>query len=143
MRWDVSVWAVIALALYGLEVLAPGAFMLWLAFAATAMIPIVWLFPGLALLLQAVLFLVLAFASVQIYRKWFRNRKQRSDQPMLNKRAEQLIGRVVPLSEPIVRGTGRVQIADAFWTVAGPDLPAGAEVRVLAVDGMTLIVEAA
>ena len=143
MRWDVSVWAVIALALYGLEVLAPGAFMLWLAFAASAMVAIVWLFPSMSLLVQASLFLVLAFASVQAYRRWFRNRKQHSDQPMLNKRAEQLVGRVVPLQTAIVGGSGRVQIADAFWTVTGPDLPAGAEVRVVATDGMTLSVEAA
>jgi hypothetical protein len=44
----------------------------------------------------------------------------------------------VPLSTPIVAGRGRVQIADAFWDVEGPDLPAGARVRVIGVRGMTL-----
>jgi membrane protein implicated in regulation of membrane protease activity len=36
---------------------------------------------------------------------------------------------------------GRVQIADAFWVVEGPELPAGTPVRVVAVDGMTLKVQ--
>jgi membrane protein implicated in regulation of membrane protease activity len=50
---------------------------------------------------------------------------------------------VVPLERGIVDGRGRVQIADAFWEVAGPELPAGAHVRVTGADGMTLTVEAA
>ena len=62
---------------------------------------------------------------------------------MLNRRAEQLVGRVVPLERAIVNGEGRVQIADAFWDVTGPDAPAGTAVRVIAVDGMTLRVRPA
>ena len=30
---------------------------------------------------------------------------------------------------------------DAYWTVAGPDLPAGTSVRIIDADAMTLIVE--
>jgi len=61
----------------------------------------------------------------------------------LNRRAEQLVGRVVALDQPIVAGTGRAKVDDAFWVVAGPDLPAGTPVRVVAVDGMTLKVQQA
>jgi membrane protein implicated in regulation of membrane protease activity len=50
---------------------------------------------------------------------------------------------VVPLERAIVNGHGRVQIADAYWDVVGPDLPAGTPVRVLSADGMTLRVGAA
>jgi ribonuclease HI len=42
-----------------------------------------------------------------------------------NRRADQLVGRVVPLERAIVNGLGRVQIADAYWDVRGPELPAG------------------
>ena len=72
MRWDVFAWAVFALVLFALEVMAPGAFMLWLAFAASAVLVIVWAVPGLSFLLQAVLFVVLGVVSILIYRKWFR-----------------------------------------------------------------------
>ena len=33
------------------------------------------------------------------------------------------------------------KVDDAFWVVSGPDLPAGALVRIVAVDGMTLQVQ--
>lgn len=142
LRFDVAAWAVFALVLFGLEVLAPGAFMLWLAFAASAVMIVVWLIPGLSFLLQAILFVVLGLVSIQVYRTWFRRDEPESDQPALNRRAAQLIGQIVPLVSPIERGTGRVQIADAYWTVRGPDLPAGASVRIVGADGMTLQVEA-
>lgn len=142
MRLDVFAWTVAALLLFALEVMVPGAFMLWLAFAASAMLVIVWLMPGLSFLLQAVLFVVLGFASIMAYRKWYRGNEVVSDKPALNRRTAQLVGRVVSLERAIERGTGRVQIADAYWTVTGPELPAGSSVRVIGADGMTLVVEA-
>ncbi len=142
LRWDVFGWTVFALLLFGMEVLAPGAFMLWLAFAASLMVAIVWLIPGLSFLVQAVLFVVLGFISILIYRKWYRGQEVVSDQLALNRRTAQLVGRIVPLDRAIERGTGRVQIADAYWEVSGPDLPAGASVRIIGAEGMTLTVEA-
>jgi membrane protein implicated in regulation of membrane protease activity len=62
---------------------------------------------------------------------------------MLNRRAAQLVGRVVPLERGIVNGRGRVQIADALWDVSGPELPTGAPVRIIGVEGMNLQVEVA
>ncbi len=143
MRGDVFFWAVVALLLVAAEVMAPGAFMLWLGFAAAAMFVLAWLVPGLPIVLQAVLFVVLGFTSILAYRKWLQRRQEpESDQPALNRRAAQLIGRIVPLDRAIERGTGRVQIADAYWEVSGPDLPIGASVRIVGADGMTLRVEA-
>jgi len=141
--WQVVTWAAVALLLFAAEALVPGAFMLWLGLAATAVFLIGLAFPELSPLVQVALFVVLSFISIQVYRRWFRGREPQSDQPMLNRRADQLIGRVVPLDRAIVNGVGRVQIADAYWDVAGPDLPTGSVVRVLATDGMTLRVELA
>ncbi|MCY1462708.1 Inner membrane protein YbbJ [compost metagenome] len=95
------------------------------------------------MLLQVILFVVLSFVSIQIYRTWFRKRGRESEQPLLNRRAEQLVGRVVVLEQAIADGIGRAKIDDAFWVVAGPDLPSGSRVRVVAVDGMTLKVQQA
>ena len=141
MRWDVFIWAAFALLLIAAEVLAPGAFMLWLGMAAAVVFLLVWLLPGVPLLLQVAAFVVLSIVSIQIYRRWFRKREPRSDQPALNRRTAALIGRVVTLETAIVEGRGRVQIADAFWDVAGPDLPVGAQVKVVGGDTMILQVE--
>jgi hypothetical protein len=143
MRWDVFAWAALALLLFAAEAMAPGAFMLWLGFAAVAVFAVVLLVPGIPLLAQAAVFVVLSFVSIQVYRRWFRNRAPRTDQPNLNRRAEGLVGRAVPLQQGIVNGRGRVQIADAYWDVSGPDLPAGTVVRVVAAHGMTLEVREA
>ena len=45
--------------------------------------------------------------------------------------------------EGIVDGRGRLKIGDAFWRAEGPDLPQGTRVRVVAVDGTAVQVEAA
>ena len=144
MRWDIFTWAAAALLLFAAEALAPGAFMLWLGFAAVAVFAIVLLLPGMIPpLAQVAIFIALSFVSIQVYRKWFRGRERQSDQPALNRRTAALIGRVVPLERGIVNGRGRVQIADAYWDVSGPELPAGASVRIVGADAMTLQVEAA
>ena len=142
MRWDVFAWGVAALLLFAAEALAPGAFMLWLGFAAAVVFLGVLLIPGTTLLMQAVAFVVLSVISIQVYRTWFRGKQRASDQQLLNRRVAQLVGRVVPLERGIVNGRGRVQIADALWDVVGPELPTGAPVRIVGADGMTLRVEA-
>ena len=142
-NWETVTWAVVALLLFAAEAMAPGAFMLWLGFAAAAVFAIVLVIPGLSVLAQVTAFVVLSFVSIQVYRTWFRGREPRSDQPALNRRAEALVGRVVPLEQAIVNGHGRVQIADAYWDVTGPELPAGTAVRIVAARGMSLLVQQA
>ncbi len=143
MRWDVVSWAAITLLLFAAEAMAPGAFMLWMGFAAMVVFVGVLVVPDISLLTQVAAFVVLSFISIQIYRHWFRKHEPQSDRPHLNQRANTLVGHVTPLDQAIVNGRGRVQIADAFWVVEGADLPAGTPVRVVAVDGMMLKVQQA
>lgn len=136
-------WAVALLLIVG-EILAPGVFMLWLGIAAAVMGAILLLTgAGMSYLWQAVVFGVLAFISVGVYWKFLRGNERASDQPLLNRKSAQLVGRVVPLLEPIVNGRGRVQIGDAYWTVRGSDAPAGTRVLIHAIDGMDLEVRPA
>ena len=102
---------------------------------------IVWAFPGTPPLWQAVAFVALSLVSIGVYVKLIRGRPVAPDQPLLNKRGDQLVGRVLPLHEAIVNGQGRVKFGDALWTVEGPDLPAGTSVRVVGASSMTLRVE--
>ena len=143
MRVDVIVWAALALLLIAAETLAPGAFLLWMGLAAAAVFLGVLLVPGIPVLAQVAAFVVLSFVSIQVYRKWFRKAARASDQPLLNRRAEQAIGLVAPLEQAIVGGRGRIKLGDAFWVVEGPELPAGTAVRVVAVNGMVLKVQEA
>ena len=142
MRWEVMGWGALALLLFAAEALAPGAFMLWIGIGAAAVFVLVAVFRDIPLLWQVVAFVLLSFVSIQCYRRWGRSRARPSDAPLLNRRTEQLIGRVVALQQGIVDGHGRVSIDDASWQVSGPELPAGAWVRVLSVQGTVLVVEA-
>ena len=143
LRWDVVSWGAIALLLMAAETLVPGAFMLWMGFAAAAVFVIVLFVPGLSILAQVALFVGLSFVAILVYRRWFRGRERQSDHPTLNRRASQHVGRVVTLEQPIVAGRGRVKIGDAFWIVEGPDLAAGTSVRIVGTDGVNLHVDAA
>lgn len=56
-----------------------------------------------------------------------------------------MIGRCVLLDQAIHDGRGHAKVDDAFpfQVVAGPDLPAGTPVRIVGVDGITLLVQPA
>lgn len=142
MRMELIVWACVSLALIALETLAPGVFMLWLGLAAAAVFAILLVVP-LPVVWQAVAFIVLSFVSIVIYIKFFRGTERESDQPLLNRRSEQLVGQVYVLEQAIVDGRGRLKIGDAFWTAEGPDLAQGTRVRVVAARNMSLQVTAA
>ena len=136
-------WWGVALALFAAEAMLPGSFMLWLGFAAvgTALVDLVVPMSDPA---QWMLFAVLSLVSVGAgwqYKKT--HPKGASDQPLLNRRGAQLVGQVFVLESAIVDGRGRLKIGDAFWTAHGPDLPAGARVRVLAAEAGSLTVEPA
>ncbi len=136
-------WLGLGLILIAAEVVAPGAFLLWMGIAAVVVALLVFVLPGLSLLAQVVLFVVLSVSAVLAYRKWFRKREEPSDRPLLNQRGLQMIGRTADLDQAIADGRGRIKLDDAFWVVEGPDLPAGTRVRVVAIDGMTLKVQQA
>ena len=137
-------WWIFALVLIGAELLVPGYFMIWIGFAAAALGIVTFFVPELSFLVQAVLFAVLALVSCVVYWRFVRKVvDESSDQPLLNRRAEQFIGRRYTLDTAIVGGKGKVRIGDSPWLAEGPDLPAGTEVEVIAVSGTTIKVRAA
>ncbi|MBW8369199.1 MAG: NfeD family protein [Arenimonas sp.] len=138
MRVELMVWGGLALLLIAAETLAPGVFMLWLGLAAAVVFVLLLVFPDLPPIGQAIAFVSLGFAAIAIYMRFFRNKERPSDQPLLNRRGEQLVGQVYVLDQAIVDGRGRVKIGDAFWTVEGEDLPQGARVRVVSAHNMSL-----
>jgi membrane protein implicated in regulation of membrane protease activity len=74
---------------------------------------------------------------------WARQAGSKTDEPHLNQRAAQLVGRVLVLTEAIQGGRGRVRVGDTLWQVEGPDLPRGTKVKVAAAKATLLQVERA
>jgi hypothetical protein len=143
MNTEAIVWGCLAFGLIALEVMAPGVFMLWLGFAAGAMMVIVLVFPEqISMLWQAIGFALISMALIPAYRHFLGGIATPSDKPLLNRRSVQLVGHVYPLETAIVSGRGQIKVGDALWTVVGADLPAGTRVRVTSADAMILEVVA-
>jgi membrane protein implicated in regulation of membrane protease activity len=85
---------------------------------------------------------VLALAFAMIGRRISASSSE-SDQPMLNRRVEGLVGRTATLEDPISEGKGRIRLDDTTWIVQGPDLPAGTRVRITTAQAGGLTVERA
>ncbi|HVY49980.1 MAG TPA: NfeD family protein [Devosia sp.] len=134
-------WFVVGLVLLALELVVPGGYFLWLGAAGLAT-GILAFIPGITWPWQFTVFGVLALAIVIGWTLITRNRRPKSDNPFLNRRAERFIGHEAVIEEPIKDGFGRLALGDGVWRIAGPDLPAGRKVRVVGADGAVLKVEA-
>jgi membrane protein implicated in regulation of membrane protease activity len=132
-------WIILGVLLFGLELLAPGIFFVWLGIAAV-LTGLADGMLGLSWQASALLFAVLCVLAVVAGRR-LTGPYAREEASHLNQRGEALVGRTFTLDAPIARGEGRVRVDDSFWRVKGTDAPVGASVRVVRVEGTTLIVE--
>lgn len=136
-------WIVLGLALMGLELVAPGVFLIWLGLAAVLTGILDWVF-DLSWQAAGLNFALLSVCTVLLGRAITRRPDEEESGPAaLNRRGHALIGRVFTLEAPIVDGAGRIRVDDSSWRIIGPALPAGASVRVARVEGATLVVEPA
>lgn len=133
-------WLILAGLFMALELLAPGIFLIWFGIAA-AIVGLLALLIEFAWQWQLVLFAMLSLAAVYVANKYLRVGDTVSDRPLLNRRAQQHVGKTYTLVEPIENGRGKVKIGDSLWRVEGPDAPAGVAVRVTGADGTVLHVE--
>lgn len=136
-------WWILALGLIILETVLPGTFFLWMGLSAIVLGLLAYVIPSMDWETQLMLFAILSLVSIVGWRMWQRKHPDVSDQPTLNRRAEQYVGRVFTLETPIENGFGKVKVGDTFWRVQGDEAPAGARVKVTATNGVVLVVESA
>ncbi len=136
-------WWILAGLLLLLEMTMPGFFMLWLALAA-AITGIIDMSLHLSwteeILSFAILSALLVLAS---WRFVMASRNMNSDSPHLNQKHNAFVGKTYILNTAIINGSGKIKVEDALWDVDGPDAAEGTRVKVLAVDGLRLVVERA
>jgi membrane protein implicated in regulation of membrane protease activity len=102
---------------------------------------LVWLFPVLSLNAQIIIFSGFSVIAVVAWRVYGKKYPTETDQPLLNKRGAQYIGRVFPLYAAIENGEGKIKVDDTIWKVHGDDCDIHAKVKVVAIRGMVLEVE--
>jgi membrane protein implicated in regulation of membrane protease activity len=133
------VWLAGGILLMAAEMLLPGVYLLWIGLAGLATGLVAWLIPGLSLAVDLAIFAVFTVAAILLAR--FIAARQ-GPAPVLNERGTNLIGQTLILTDAIVGGVGRAREGDGSWRVLGPDLPAGSPVKVVAIEGGSLRVEA-
>lgn len=133
-------WLILAALFFALELAAPGIFLVWFGIAAAIVGGIALVF-DVSWQVQFVLFAALAVVAVMLARKYLRTDDAAAERPLLNRRAQQHVGKVYVVADTIANGQGKVRIGDTLWRAEGPDTAEGARVKVTAADGATLIVE--
>ncbi|QDZ02773.1 NfeD family protein [Nitratireductor mangrovi] len=137
-------WIVLGFLLLALEILVPGVFLVWIGLAAlaTGLLSIaLWEAGFWTWQVQTIVFLLLSLLSAYGGYRFVRGRETPSDQPLLNQRARQLVGRTATLEEDMREGRGRIRLGDTYWRVSGPDAAAGTRVRVVEAKDSELTVE--
>ena len=131
-------WLTLGGLLLAAEMLGTSGYLLWSGVAAVLVGLLVWMVP-LAWEWQGLSFAVLTVLAALWWHRWLRHRDRRDPPSQLNQRGQQLIGRQLTLDAPLVNGFGHVRVGDGNWRVqADDDLPAGTQVTVVAVEGITL-----
>lgn len=138
-QFGVWLWFAVAVALLALETVVPGIHFLWFGLAA-AIVGMIALMVPLAWQWQMISFAVIAVATIFLVRRSSRMDIAKTDEPMLNVRGAQYIGRKLAVAEAIVNGRGKVQVGDTQWLAEGEDAPVGASVIVSGVNGTALVV---
>ncbi|MBI0140100.1 NfeD family protein [Bartonella sp. W8125] len=139
-------WVVLGFVLLLLELIFPGVFFVWFGLGAllTALVSLLFYhLPWVASWeVEVIFFLIFSIIMVLIGRNFFR-RDRETDEPLLNRRTDQIIGKRVVLEEPVRDGKGRIRVDDTIWRIKGPDLPEGTEVKVIAFDNGVFTIEKA
>jgi membrane protein implicated in regulation of membrane protease activity len=137
-------WLALGLLLLCGELLGTAGYMLWIGIAAM-LVGIVLAFIPISWQLQWISFGVFALALTWLWwRKQHRVDKQSDKQRSLNQKDKQLIGQTSVLEQDITRGKCRIKLGDTSWSAySDSDLPSGTLVKVIDVDGITLLIEKA
>ena len=134
-------WMIGGVILLIAEILAPGFFLVFIGAAAIATGAFTLLF-GLGVAPQLALFALYAFIAFMVGRKIYANQDVEGLDTLLNDRSAQLVGKVVTVVRAVDEQDGRVRVGDSEWSARGGPAAPGARVRIVAVDGNCLKVEA-
>lgn len=134
-------WWVLALVFLVVEILAPGFFFLWMAASGFITGIMVWLIPSVSMNVQVFVFSILSIIAIAVWKFYLKKHTTETDQPLLNKRGAQYIGRVFNLYQAIENGQGKIKVDDSIWKVQGEDCDIKTRVRVIAIRGTVFDVE--
>jgi len=126
------------------EVFFPGAIFLWVGFAAILVGVINLILPEANQYALLSIWAILSIVMAVGWQMYIRKHKKDVPKSVINRRGEQYVGRQFNLKKAVVNNVGEMHVDDTRWrVVSDKDIPAGAKVRVIAVEGNSLKIEEA
>ncbi|MDO9215319.1 MAG: NfeD family protein [Methylococcales bacterium] len=125
-------WWVLAIICLVIEILVPTFFFLWMSVSGLITGIIIWLMPSISTDIQIMIFSVLTIMTITVWRIFGKKYVIETDQPLLNRRGSQYVGRVFNLHEAIENGEGKIKVDDTIWKVHGEDCDINTKVKVIA-----------
>jgi membrane protein implicated in regulation of membrane protease activity len=139
------VWGGVGLILLTVEMATGTFYVLWFGVAALSTAIAVWVFPNMPHAIQFVVFAMLSFSSLAI---WRLNYKKTETHSRVGQSQGEEIGRVgivleacSPSQNGKIRFTQGLMGAREWAAIANQYIPEGTEARVIAVEGNTLRIE--
>jgi len=137
------IWLVLLVASLVLEAISLQLFSIW--FAVGALAAVIAYLLGAEIWLQVVIFVVVTGASLAATRPLVRRLQVKKPQAT---NADRYVGQNAVVIEKIdnIKGTGQVKVLGQVWAARTPDgseIPKGASVRTLSIEGAKLFVEQA
>ena len=134
-------WWIFACLLFMSEMILPDMFFMPLSLAALITGVVNLFMPDLIFSWQFITFSIAGVLSLTISKIYLSKTQITSDNPLLNRRAEQFIGRSFTLKKPIEDGIGSERLDGSYWRLTGADYPIGTRVKIVNTDGISLQVK--
>jgi membrane protein implicated in regulation of membrane protease activity len=128
-------WFALGLVLLIVEMSGAGGYLLWVGIAAGVTGGLLFLAPDIGWQLQILIFSISSVGCTLGWWQYQLRNPRACEEPLLNKRSAQYIGRVFTLSDAIENGRGKIRVDDSFWEVSAlEDMPAGVRVKVISLE---------
>ena len=134
-------WWVLGIICLVFETFAPGAIFLWFGASAGLMGFLLLFLPDLSWQIQITMFSVFSVLSIIAWHQYRKKVPEENTNPTLNKRGEELVGRVFTLDEPIINNYGKIRVDDTMWKINGADAEVGQKIKVISLEGTVLKVD--
>ena len=136
-------WLGFAVLMLIIEILTGTGLFLWISACAAVVGGAAFLFASMSIEVQCLVFAVLIFVSFFLWKGiLFTRTSHLPNKFVLNRRADQYIGRVFTLDSPLINGMGKIHVDDTVWRIQCEiNLPAGSSVSVVGAEGIILVVK--
>lgn len=128
-------WIILGVAIAGLEILAPGMFLLWIGLGAVAVGVVLMRYPELPLAWQTLVFAVSMISSIGLG-FWIQRRSGHTKQArFLNRELKAMIGQTYIAIAPFSVGHGRIKVHDSSYAAVSEEaIAAGDAVVVVGIE---------